>query len=59
MATKFERAMELLSDAEEDARKSAVQDIISDLTQFAPEAGDAERPGWLEAIQFIKANYIH
>jgi len=43
--------------ARTEGRAAAAADILIDLAQFAPAAGDAERAGWLAAIEFIKTNY--
>lgn len=55
--TKTERIHELLDQVEEDTRKATLADIIADLKDFAKDASAANKPGMLEAIQILKANY--
>jgi hypothetical protein len=45
--------------AEEDGRRSAVQDILIDLADFLKDCPANERAGYQAAIEVIQANYIH
>jgi|1185.fasta_scaffold934969_2 hypothetical protein len=59
MATKFERAMTLLADAEQDAQQATARDIVSDLKDYLRQHATAEQvAGMKEAIEFIQANYV-
>jgi hypothetical protein len=56
--TKIEKIQNLLGDVEADVRKATIEDILIDLRDFAKDASDDEKPGYLAAIQVIEANYL-
>jgi hypothetical protein len=59
MATKFERAMNLLADAEQDAQQATARDIVADLKDYLRQHATADQvAGMKEAIEFIQANYV-
>lgn len=43
--------------ARTEGRAAAAGDLLADLESFTPAEGDAERAGWLAALEFIRTNY--
>jgi hypothetical protein len=57
MASKIDRAHDLIDQIAEDARQRALKDVAIDLRDTLKDCTDEERAGWAAAIEFIKANY--